>query len=129
MTLFFGIYFVFYFLKLSAGRGFWSNALLFCKETERAREDWWAWIIENQPISISVVFNSFDDVNFVKALLGDCSYFEDKTNLLNMDFLLESAKYISYYLQNSIFDPLQHHLYKMYSVIRYQYYNYLNTKL
>ena len=56
----------------------------------------------------SAVLNSLDDVNFVKALLGDCSFFEDKTNLLNMDFLLESAKYISYRLQNSIFDPLEH---------------------
>ena len=72
------------------------HALLFCKETERAREDWWAWIIDNLPISISVVFNNLDDVNFVKALLGDCTFFEDKTNLLNMDFLLESAEYISY---------------------------------
>ena len=81
------------------------HALLFCKETERAREDRWAWVIDNLPKY--VVFNSLDDVNFVKALLGYCSFFEDKMNLLNMDFLLESAKYI-YCSQNSIFDPLEH---------------------
>lgn len=71
---------------------------LFWKETERARENCWAWITDYLPISTGVVFNNLDDVNLVKALLRDCSLFDNNMNLLNADILLLSAKYISYCL-------------------------------
>ena len=42
-------------------------------------------IIDHLPIFICIVFNSLDDVKFVKAVLGDCSFFDDNMNSLNLD--------------------------------------------
>lgn len=84
------------------------HALLFCRKTEHARENWWLWITDHLPISISHIFNSLDDHSFIKTLLGNHSVFSTiDRNSLTKEFGLQCATYISYCVQNSTFDPFK----------------------
>lgn len=84
------------------------HALLYCDRTEEARENWWAWITDNLPITVCYTVNLLDEDRFIQTLLGDISVFSsDDINVLNSDYWAQCAHYISYCVQNSIFDPFR----------------------
>ena len=81
------------------------HAILFCRQTEVARESWWSWIQDHLPMTICRLFHNLDDQSFIRVLLGDYYVLNSCVNSFNNDFKLECAKYISHCVQNSVFDP------------------------
>ena len=85
----------------SACRNSFTNpihiALLFCKRTEHARENWLSSITDHLPMSISYIFTSLDGHSFIKIFFMDYSVFSTmERNNLNEHYGLQSARYISY---------------------------------
>lgn len=81
------------------------HAILFCRRTEYAKEKWWSWITDNLHFSLCQIINSLDDISLISTLLGDITMFSSiEKNFLNYDYLVQCACYISYSMQNSLFD-------------------------
>ena len=83
-----------------------QHAILFCSRTEHVKEKWWTWITNNLPFHLCRILNFLDDNSLICTLLGDTTAFSSEDEkLLNYDYLVQCACYISYCMQNSLFDP------------------------
>ena len=95
----------------SACQGLYNNAvhhaILYCRKTEEVRESWWSWIQDHLPVTTCMNLHSLDDQNFIRTLLGDYSVLSGcrSNDSFSDDFKLRCAMYISYCVQNSVFDP------------------------
>ena len=84
------------------------HALLFCRRTEHARENWWSWITDHLLMSISYIFTSFDGHSFIKIFMMNYSVFSTmERNNLNEDYGLQCSRYISYSVHKPVFDSFQ----------------------
>ena len=82
-----------------------QHAILFCSRTEHAKEKWWTWITNDLPFYLFRNLNFLDDNSLICTLLGDATAFSSEDEkLLNYDYLVQCACYISYCMQNSLFD-------------------------
>ena len=62
--------------------------------------------VDNKQSSLLWIVNSLNDNSLISTLLGDTTAFSSEDEkLLNYDYLVQCACYISYCMQNSLFDP------------------------
>jgi hypothetical protein len=82
------------------------HALLYCMNTATQREYWWTWTTDDLSEDIMVLLNFLDDDQFVQLITGG-----KQANLatimdsLNIDFWFRCAEYVSFCMQNSLFEP------------------------
>jgi hypothetical protein len=82
------------------------HALLYCMNTANQREYWWTWTTDNLSGDIMVLLNFLDDDQFVQLITGGKpASLATIMDSLNTDFWLRCAEYISFCMQNSLFEP------------------------
>jgi hypothetical protein len=82
------------------------RALLYCMNTETQREYWWTWTTDNLSGDIMVLLNFLDDEQFVQLITGGKpANVATIMDSLNIDFWLRCAEYVSFCMQNSLFEP------------------------